>query len=419
MKDLLLRNARISDDQDLVDIFAKDGLITGLAPQILSGENIEIIDVEGHVIIPSLVESHLHPDKAFLEERMPNVSGTLAEAIHNTGVLKAKYTLDDVIKRAEIALRWSIIHGSTIMRAHPDVDPIAKLLGVQALLELKKNYAQSLDLQIVVFPQEGILKAPGTLELMEEGIRLGADVVGGCPYNEADIGDTKHHLEIVFKMAEKHGLPLDMHVDFTDDADDPRYMTTETICDMTTAKGMQGKVTLGHVTTLGALNVDAAGPLFDKIAKAGITIMPLPATDLYLNGRKDKKNVRRGMAPVQALLQHGVNVVFASNNIRNAFTPFGNGNLLAIGYLLAETHQMGSAEQQREVLKMVTYNAAKSLGVEETYGIAKGKKADMVVLSTGRLCDVIQDQPLALYVIKGGKIIVENQLKTKLAAELQ
>ncbi|GBE14648.1 MAG TPA: N-acyl-D-amino-acid deacylase [Proteobacteria bacterium] len=419
MRDLLLRNARVSDDQDLTDISVEDGVITGVAPQILSGEDIEIIDIQGHVVIPSLVESHLHPDKALLEERMPNVSGTLAEAIHNTGVLKAKYTLDDVIERAETVLRWSMMYGSTIMRAHPDVDPIAKLLGVQALLELRKKYAGYLDLQIVVFPQEGIIKAPDTLELMEEGIRLGADVVGACPYNETDLNDTNRHLEIVFKMAEKHGLPLDMHVDFTDDVDDPRYMTTETICDMTTAYGMQGKVALGHVTTLGALDVDKHGPLFDKIAKADVTIMPLPATDIYLNGRKDKKNVRRGMAPVQALLQHGVNVVFASNNIRNAFTPFGNGNLLPIGYLLAETHHMGSAEQQREVLKMATYNAAKCLGIEDTYGIAKGKKADLVVFDSSRLCDVIQDQPLALYVIKGGRVVVENQLETKLAEKLR
>ena len=418
-KEWMICNARIDDAQDLVDIAIKDGKIVEVAKHGGHDKTAEVLDAGGHVVIPSLVESHLHPDKAFLEERMPNVSGTLAEAIRNTGILKAKYTLDDVIQRAETALRWSIIHGATIMRAHPDVDPIAKLLGVQALLELREKYADYLDLQIVVFPQEGIIKAPGTLELMEEGIRQGADVVGACPYNEADIADTRRHLEIVFKMAEKHGLPLDMHVDFTDDADDPRYMTTETICDMTMAYGMQGKVALGHVTTLGALNVDEAGPLFDKIARAGITIMPLPATDLYLNGRKDKLNVRRGMAPVQALLKHGVNVVYASNNIRNAFTPFGNGNLLTIGYLLAETNHMGSAEQHREIIRMATYNAARCLGIEETYGIAKGKKADLAVLASERLCDVVKDQPMVEYVIKAGNVIVENHLETKLAKVLQ
>lgn len=419
MNSLLLRNARIDDEKSLFDVLVKDGQIADVAAKIPSDPNTKELDVRGDVVIPTLVESHLHPDKAFLEERMPNVSGTLAEAIRNTGILKAKYTLDDVICRADTALRWCIKNGATIMRAHPDVDPIAKLLGVQALLELRKKYAGYLDLQIVVFPQEGIIKAPGTLELMEEGIRLGADVVGACPYNEKDINDTKRHLEIVFKMAEKHGLPLDMHVDFTDDASDPRYMTTDTICDMTMAYGMQNKVALGHVTTLGSLHVDEAAPLFQKIAKAGVTIMPLPATDIYLNGRKDKLNVRRGMAPVQALLQHGVNVVYASNNIRNAFTPFGNGNLLTIGYLLAESHHMGSANQQREVLKMATYNAAKCLGIQDTYGIAKGKKADLVVLGSKRLCDVIQDQPLVEYVIKSGNVIVENHLQAKAATVLQ
>lgn len=419
MSNLWIQNARISDDQDLVNIVVKNGEIVEVGPHMNGGENIRTIDVQGKVVIPSLIESHLHPDKAFLEERMPNVSGTLGEAIRNTGALKEKYTMDDVLMRADQALRWAVQHGTTIVRAHPDVDPLAKLIGVEALLELRGKYEGLLDLQITVFPQEGIFKAPGTLELMEEGIRLGADVVGACPYNEADLDDARRHLETVFQMAEKHVLPLDLHVDFADDTDDPRYMTTEMICDMTMAYGMQGKVALGHVTTLGAMDVEEAGPLFDKIAKAGITIVPLPATDLYLLGRKDKANVRRGMAPVQALLAHGVNVVYASNNIRNAFTPFGNGNLLLVGYLLAETHHMGSAQQQREILNMATYNAAKCLGIANTYGIEKGKKADLVVLESNKLCDVIQDQPLALYVIKNGKVIVENQLTTKLAEELQ
>lgn len=418
MADILIRNAHVADDQDIMDILVTDGIIAEIAPHIESNQ-VNTLDARGHVVIPSLIESHLHPDKAFLEERKPNVSGTLGEAIENTGKLKAQYTYEDVKQRAEKALRWAVKNGSTIVRAHPDVDPIEKLLGVEVLLELKEKFKEVLDLQIVVFPQEGIHKSEGTLELMKEGIRMGADVVGGCPYNEEDMEGTKRHLETVFDLAEHHGLPLDMHVDFADDVDDPRYVTTELICDMTIERGMQGKVTLGHVTTLGALNVDEAGPLFDKIAKAGITIMPLPATDIYLNGRGDKKNVRRGMAPVQALLEKGVNVVYASNNIRNAFTPFGNADLLTVGYLFAEAQHMGSAEQQRNVLDMVTHNAAKCLGIEDSYGLETGKKADLVILDSNQLSDVIQDQPLTLQVIKLGKIVVENQLETKLADVLK
>ena len=409
MSTLLIKRARIQDDLPLQDLFIKDGWIEQINNEIIEIAD-RVIDCNGRVLLPGLVEGHIHPDKAFLEERKPNVSGTLEEAIKITGELKVQYTYADVYARSEKVLKWAIAKGTTVMRAHPDVDHIEKLMGVEVLLALKEAYKDQIDLQIVVFPQEGILKSEGTLERMEQGILMGADVVGGCPYNEKTLDDSIRHLEMVFDMAEKHQLPLDMHVDFADHTEDPRYMLTDRICDMTIARGMQGRVTLGHVTTLGSLESSEAASLFKKIAKAGITIMPLPATDVYLNGRNDDKNIRRGMAPVPQLLEQGVNVAFASNNIRNAFTPFGNANLLLIGYLLAETQFMGSAEQQRTVLDMITYNAAKSLGIDATYGIAIGKKADVVVFDSYKLSDVIQDQPIANFVVKHGRVIVEQSI---------
>ena len=374
MDALLIRRASIADGEGPVDIRIEDGRISAIGADLgLPGAR--VLDAGGRVVLPEFVESHIHPDKAFLEERMPNVSGTLEEAIRNTGTLKAGYTLRDVTERAGKVLRWAVAQGTTAMRAHPDVDPLAGLLGVRALLGLRETFAGYLDLQIAAFPQEGICKSPGSLELMEEGLRLGCDAVGGCPYNEATVEDTRRHVETVFELAERHGKPVDMHADFADDVDDPRYTTTEMICDLTISRGMQGKVALGHVTSLGALDVDAAGPLFEKISDAGVTIVALPATDLYLNGRKDKKNVRRGQAPVRALLDHGVNVAYSSNNIRNAFTPFGKADLLLVGYLLAQTQHLGSAGQQRAVLEMMTTNAARALGVEERHGIQVGKVA--------------------------------------------
>ena len=414
MNDLLVRRARISDAGSPVDIRISDGRIAeigaGLSPPS-RGE--PVLDADGRVVVPGFIESHIHPDKAFLEERMPNVSGTLGEAIENTGKVKEEFTLADVTERARKVMRWALSRGTTTMRAHPDVDPIGGLLGVEAMLDLKQAFAGYLDLQIAVFPQEGIYKAPGALELMEEGLRLGCDVVGGCPYNEATVEDTRRHLEAVFDMAERHGKPIDMHADFADDPSDPRFTTTEEICDLTIARGMQGKVSLGHVTTLGALDPDAAGPLFEKISAAGVTIVSLPATDLYLSGRKDVKNVRRGQAPVRTLLDHGVNLCYSSNNIRNAFTPFGNADLLLSGYLLGETQYMGSAEQQRALLRMVTANAAKALNIEDRYGLDVGKQADLCILNSYKLSDVIQDQPIRAAVIKSGRIVVETQLDTR------
>jgi cytosine/creatinine deaminase len=414
MSTLLIRRAKIADDREPVDIRIEDGRFSRIGANLSSpGLEARVLDAAGRVVLPGFVESHIHPDKAFLEERMPNVSGTLEEAILNTGMLKKQYTLSDVTERARKVLRWAITRGTTVMRAHPDVDTIVNLLGVRALLELRQAFDGYLDLQIAVFPQEGIYKAPGTLELMEEGLRLGCEVVGGCPYNEATVEDTRRHIEAVFELAERHGKPIDLHLDFADDVDDPRFVTAEMVCDLTIAHGMQGKVCLGHVTTLGALDVDAAAPLLEKIARAGITIVSLPATDLYLNGRKDKKNVRRGQTPVRALLDHGVNVAYSSNNIRNAFTPFGNGDLVLVGYLLAETQFLGSAEQQRTLLGMVTTNAARALGIEDAYGIEVGKRADLVVLDTQRLSDVIQDQPVRTAVIKAGRVVIESHLDTR------
>ena len=423
MSTLFIKNARIKDNDDLVNISIHAGRITEIQPATEGNTNnlidTTIIDVEGNVVTPPFIESHIHPDKAFLEERLPNQSGTLEEAIQNTAELKKKYEYTDVKARSERVIQWALSHGTTTMRVHPDVDPFEKLMGVEVFLELKEIYKGIMDLQIVVFPQEGILKSPGVYDLMVEGIELGADVVGACPYVEESVEDAKKHIDIVFDLAEQYNLPVDMHVDFSDSLDDPRYMLTEYIADQTIRREMQGKVALGHVTTLGAMADAPARALFDKIAEAGITIIPLPATDLYLNGRHAEKDIPRGMAPVLKMMEHGINVVYASNNIRNGFTPFGNGNLLLVGYLLAETQHMGSAQQKRTVIDMITTNAAKALGMEEHYGLEVGKPADMVVFQSKQISDLIQDQPLPLYVIKNGEIIIQNKLETVVSPYLQ
>lgn len=420
MSELLLQHARIRDEQPPVDILIRDGRIVAVGPSRddAAPAAAAVLDAQNRVVLPGFIESHIHPDKALLESRMPNRSGTLEEAIRNTGILKQAFTPDDVLDRASTVLRWGLSHGTTWMRVHPDVDPLANLVGLQAMLALKERFRGWVDVQVVAFPQEGIFKSPGTEALLHESLRLGADVVGGCPYNEATPEDTRRHIELVFALAEQYGKPIDMHVDFTDHVEDPRYLTADLIADLTLAHGMQGKVALGHATTLGALPPDQAEPLFDKLARAGITVAILPATDLFLNGRRARYNIPRGMAPLGALLAHGVNVVYSSNNVRNAFTPFGKADLLLVGYLLAQTQHMGSADQQRKVLDLITVHAAQALGIADRYGIAPGKVADLVVLDTLRVSDVIQDQAVRWAVIKGGRIVAQNRLQTSFAAGL-
>jgi len=403
--DLLIRNARVWDDKPLMDIGIERGRIAAIEESI-DPTVAKIIDAGTRVVLPGFIEPHLHLDKAFLHRRMPARSGTLEEAIRVTGILKSKQERQDILERSRRVLDMAIRNGTTAIRSHPDVDPIQGLIGVETALELKQEYEDLLDLQIVAFPQEGILKTPGSLELMHEAIKLGADVVGGCPYNELNWDDTRSHIDLVFDLAQKHDLAIDMHADFADDTHNQRFAAAGYIAQKTIDTGYQGRVALGHVTSLGALTPDEAKPIIDLLHEAGISIVTLPATDVYLGGRQDVASPRRGLTPVRALHAAKVNVAYSSNNIRNAFTPFGKADPLQIGNLLAHLVQFGTPEHQADILNMGTYNAARAIGVDEDYGIALGKQADLVILDTYVVADALLDMPPRLWVFKRGRVTV-------------
>lgn len=406
--DLLIRNVRVWDDKPLVDIGIADGKIAALE-EGLAATATETIDAEGRAAVPGFVEPHLHLEKAFLHRRLPPVLGTLEEAIRVTGILKGKQERKDVMERSRQVLDMAVKNGTVAIRAHPDVDLIQGLIGVETLLELRDDYRQLLDIQIVAFPQEGIIKSPGTIELMEQSMALGADVVGGCPYNELSWDDTKRHIDIVFEMAQKHDAGIDMHVDFSDDANDLRFTSAAYIAQKTIDSDYRGRVSLGHVTSLGALDPDELKPVIELLRQADISIVTLPATDLYLGGRNDAKNRRRGLTPVRALHEAGVNVAYSSNNIRNAFTPFGKADMLVIGNMLAHVLSFGTPAHQAAILEMGTVNAARSIGIGEHYGLAVGKQADLVILDTYQVADALLDIPSRSWVIKRGKITVVTQ----------
>ncbi|WP_353189233.1 amidohydrolase family protein [Pandoraea pnomenusa] len=406
--DLLINNVCVRDDAPLVDIAIKGGRIVAMEPGIDAGAD-EQIDAQGRAAIPGLIEAHLHLDKALLHRRLPARFGTLDEAIRVTGILKSKQEREDVLDRSRQVLDMAIKNGTTAIRAHPDVDLIQGLIGVETLLALKDEYDSLLDLQIVAFPQEGILKSKGTYELMIDALRMGADVVGGCPYNELNWEDTKRHIDIVFELAQRFDAPIDMHADFADDTSDQRFAAISYIAQKTIDTGYQGRVSLGHVTSLGALDNDELSPVIEQIRLAGISIVTLPATDLYLGGRKDVQNQRRGLTPVKALHSAGVNVAYSSNNVRNAFTPFGKADMLQIGNLLAHVAQFGVPEHQQAILDMGTHNAARAIGVSHDYGIAVGKQADLIILDTFKVADALLDIPPRLWVIKRGRITVVTQ----------
>lgn len=408
--DLLIANARIWDDRDPVDIAIDGERIASIAPNI-EADGVPTIDAGGRAVLPGFVEPHMHLDKALVYRRQPARDGTLEEAIRLTAQLKAEQDREDVLERSRAVLEMAVRHGTVAVRAHPDVDPIQGLLGVETGLRVREEFRDLLDLELVAFPQEGIIKAPGTIELMEEALRMGAGVVGGCPYNERSWEDTQRHIDLVFELAQRFGAPVDMHADFADDATDPRYTALSYIAEKTIELGYQGRVSLGHVTSLAALTREQAQPVIERLREAEVHIVTLPATDLYLGGRKDTCNQRRCLTPVHRLRDSGVNVTFSSNNVRNAFTPFGKADMLQIGNLLAHAAQFGTPHSQAEVLRMATYDAARSIGLTD-YGLAERRIADLVVLDSPRVGDVLADVPPRLWVVKRGRLTVESEHRT-------
>ncbi|MFI6939007.1 amidohydrolase family protein [Streptomyces sp. NPDC050418] len=407
MTDLLLRDVRVENAPDPTDVRIKDGRIEQIGPALAPPEGAEVFEAGGRVLLPGLVETHLHPDKALLDTIRPNPTGTLAGAISVTGELKRQFTHDNVRARAEQVLAMCVRNGTTTVRAHPDVDPIAGLCGLEVMFELRDAWADLLTLQIVAFPQEGIFKAPDTHALLRKSLDAGADVIGGCTYAEKDLADCKRHVELVLDLAVEYGVPADMHCDFSDDASDPRFALAGFIAEQTAARGLGGRVALGHVTSLAALPPAERRAVAHDLAQAGVAIVPLPGTDLFLGGRSDEQAVRRGLAPVRDLWDAGVLTACSNNNIRNAFTPYGTGDLLDTALLLARLAHLSGAADLHRVLQLVTHDAARVAGLTD-YGVRAGAAADLVVVDTWDYDAVLLERPVRSAVIKAGRIVARS-----------
>lgn len=405
--DLIFRNVRLDDRQPETDVGIDKGRIVAVEPG-LAATAAEEIGGAGRVLVPGFVESHLHLEKAYVMDRKPNRSGTLMEAIAVTAALKPTFTRDDIETRSRRVLKQLVTCGTTHVRAHAEFDPAQGFTGFDTVVALREEYRGLIDIQVVAFPQEGILKAPGTDAMMVEAMKRGADVVGGIPYNDTD---ANAHIDWVFRLARDFDKDLDFHQDFRDDAD---AMSIEYLARKTIAEGWQGRVSVGHLTALAAVTPARRDEIVALLKDAGISVMALPATDMHLGGRKDVENVRRTITPVRALRDGGVNVCLATNNIRNAFTPYGTGDLLQIAALALPACHLGGADDQATVLDMLTVNPAKALRLSD-YGLTVGARADMVLLDTRRVADVILDIPDRNVVVKGGRIVARTTRRIETA----
>jgi cytosine deaminase len=369
----------------------------------------EMIGGGGRLLAPAFVEPHLHIEKALLLDRLPGEVRSVGEAIAATAALKRGFTRDDMRARAEAVLRMARRHGTLYARAHVEVDPILGLSAVEMALELRQHLVGLMTLQVVAFPQEGLQKSPGTEELLREALTLGADALGGAPYVDPD---PIAHLDTLFRLALAAGVPLDLHADFSDDPlSDPPGLTARHAAERALAEGYLGRVVLGHVTALGALAPTDLLPLTELLARADVSVVTLPATDLYLGGRGDTQNVRRALAPIRALRRAGVNVTYASNNVRNAFTPFGNADPLENGLLLMAGGHLASRADVEAVFEMATTNAARAIGLTN-YGVSVGDRANLVLLDAMSPWDALVSQVEKVRVISGGRVIVENRRAT-------
>jgi cytosine deaminase len=410
MSDLLLEAVRLPTGGDPTDVLIRDGRIEAYGPmpsEAVAG--VERIRCGGRLLAPAFVEAHLHLEKAMLLDRLPGEVGSVQEAIAATTALKHGFSRADMRDRSERLLQMALRHGTLFVRAHAEVDPILGLSAVETALELREQYAGRLTIQVAAFPQEGIQKSPGTEDLLREALQLGADLLGGVPYVDPD---PAAHLDTLFRLALQAGVPLDLHADFSDaPPPDPPGLTARRAAERALTEGFVGKVTLGHVTALGALPPDELAPLAELLARADVSVVTLPATDLYLGGRSDGYNVRRALAPVAALRRAGVNVAYASNNVRNAFTPFGNADPLEIGLLLMAGGHLASHRDVEAVFEMATTNAARALGLAE-YGAAVGDRANLVLLDAESRWDALVSQSEKLLVIADGWVVVENRRTT-------
>ena len=396
--DLLLRGARLPDRESLVDIAIKGDRIVAVDPVARPAH--ETLDLGGRLVTPGLVEAHIHLDKALLTDRVSASEGTLEEAIRVTGQAKRSFTVEDVTARARKVLDLAVRAGTTAMRSHVEVDPIVGLTGMEALLALRREYAPALDLQLCAFAQEGILNAPGTEGLLRRALTMGADLVGGCPYNDSD---GVEHIRIVFALATAFGVDADFHADF---ADEPEHLHVREIAAQTVRAGWQGRVTVGHLTELAAVPAFRQDEIIAEIAEAGLGVVCLPATDLYLMGRRDQFNVRRGLTPVRRLLEAGVPVALASNNVRNPFTPVGSADLVHMAFLTALAGHMGTPTDLRALMEAVTIQPARLLRLPD-YGLAPGCYADLVAWDCARPEDAVATLAPRTLVVKRGRVTVE------------
>lgn len=400
--DLIFRNALLRSSAAPVDIGVKGGRIAAIEPK-LACEAVEV-DLSGHLALPGFVDTHIHLDKACLLGRCAHNHASVSEAIRAVAGMKKDFTLEDVYARGGKVLERAIVHGTTRMRTHVEIDPRIGLRGFEAVKALKRDYAWAIDLSLCVFPQEGLTNDPGAEELLVQALRDGGEAIGGCPYMDSD---PNAHLERIFDLAEAFDVDVDLHLDFDLD---PSWWHLDEVCRQTERRNYGGRVAIGHATKLSALPPERMKAATAQLAKSGVAVTVLPATDLYLMGREATHNAPRGLTLAHKLAADGVLCSVATNNVLNPFTPFGDASLLRMANFYANVAH-ASVSEFDICLDLVTELPARLMNLGD-YGIKVGNPADLIVLDTKDSRFAIAELPDIVMGFKGGRQTFERQRPT-------
>jgi cytosine deaminase len=387
-----------------IDIGFRAGKIVAIETNLAA--DAPTYDAGGCLSCAGLVETHIHLDKTRIIDRCPPEDGRNANAVPRVAAVKKTFTEEDVYRRASITLENCIKHGTTRMRTHVELDAGVEMRSFEALEKLRRDYAWAIDIELCVFPQEGLTNNKRADELLVEALRRGARVIGAAPNYDPDKAGQIHR---IFDLAREYDADIDMHLDSGNSPDD---MDIHLVCELTKKYGLGGRVAVGHGCKYSTLPPADLLTLAAEIADAGVAVTVLPATDLYMMGRNQDHSIQRGVANANVLVENGVNCSISSNNILNPFTPLGDGNLIRIANMQANVCQIGEAHRLRECFSMLTDRSARLMNLKD-YGIAVGNPADIVIFDATTPEEAIAEVRAPLVAFKRGIRTV-----TRPAAEL-
>ena len=403
MFDLILRQCALPDGRAGIDIGIRDGRIVAVEAG-LAGAAGEVIDVAGQLVAPPFVDAHFHMD-ATLSYGLPRVnqSGTLLEGIALWGELKPLLTQEALVERALAYCDWAVAKGLLAIRSHVDVcDP--RLLAVEALLHVKEKVRPYIDLQLVAFPQDGVLRAPGALDNLKRALAMGVDVVGGIPHFERTMADGAESVRILCELAAGLGLPVDMHCD---ESDDPLSRHIETLAFHTRRLGLQGRVAGSHLTSMHSMDNYYVSKLLPLIAEAGVAAIANPLINITLQGRHDSYPKRRGLTRVPELLAAGVTVAFGHDCVMDPWYSLGSGDMLEVAHMGLHVAQMTSQQGMRDCFDAVTTQAARVMHLPG-YGMEPGCDASFVLLQATSTIEAIRLRANRLKVWRKGRLLAET-----------